>query len=171
MKIQYCLENTLLTMLKTRYIDDIKVKEILDDIGICKGTFYKYYCDKYDLLQHCFDHNFYNDIVDSSPDYQTYVHNLIDVVNKNKAIFLHAFQSNDVNNIKVHDKELVKTALTKTLKDTGVNINKTFLSHVLDLYSTGITDIILRWLKDEINFTSAQLEDFVLMLVPNCLVK
>ena len=50
MKIEYYIESALLQFLKTKPIDSIRVIDLIEEIGICKGTFYKYYKDKYHLL-------------------------------------------------------------------------------------------------------------------------
>ena len=62
MKIEFFLENTLLGLLKTKSIDNIHVKDIISELGICKGTFYKYYQDKYDLVVHVFENKFYRQL-------------------------------------------------------------------------------------------------------------
>ena len=39
MKIEFFLENTLMDLLKDKSIDSIHVKDIIAELGICKGTF------------------------------------------------------------------------------------------------------------------------------------
>ena len=73
MKIEYYIETTLLKFLKTKSIDSIRVIDLRDEIGICKGTFYKYYQDKYHLMICSFENYFYNDILNGADNWESFV--------------------------------------------------------------------------------------------------
>ena len=49
------IKSSMLRLLQTKPLDSIKVKDIIDDIGISRNTFYYHYHDIYDVLKDIFD--------------------------------------------------------------------------------------------------------------------
>ncbi len=47
------IKETFLTLLETKSLHKLRVREILDNAKINRATFYKYYHDKYDLAAQC----------------------------------------------------------------------------------------------------------------------
>ena len=49
------IKSSMLRLLQSKPLDSIKVKDIIDDIGISRNTFYYHYHDIYDVLKDIFD--------------------------------------------------------------------------------------------------------------------
>ena len=171
MKIEYYLENTMLQILKTKMIDDIRVAEIIDEIGICKGTFYKYYRDKFDLLQRSFDNFYYNDIKVKSEDFETFIHNLLETAICNREIFVNAFQSDDINNIKNYNSALIKSYIDQENLKRGRDITRENYKYVSEIYSDEITQIILNWLKNGMWKNPDKMEEIIFLMYPPLLAE
>lgn len=60
--------DTTLNLLSHKSIEKISVKEILDICELSKGTFYKYFEDKYDIVNQYYAQHFYNALNKFSSD-------------------------------------------------------------------------------------------------------
>ena len=46
----------LKNLLKTKNLDRIRIKEITDEVGLMRPTFYNYFQDKYEVIEYIFTH-------------------------------------------------------------------------------------------------------------------
>ena len=46
----------LKNLLKTKDLDRIRIKEITDEVGLMRPTFYNYFQDKYEVVEYIFTH-------------------------------------------------------------------------------------------------------------------
>lgn len=76
-------------LLSEKSFNNITVQNILDKAEICKGTFYKYFCDKYDLANQSLllflaDYQALLAITDTTPDFNQSAKLYSDFININK---------------------------------------------------------------------------------------
>lgn len=145
MKIEHYIETNLLQSLKTKRIDDIRISAIIEETGICKGTFYKYYQDKYSLLIRSFENFYYNDILRDSDNWESFVLNALGAFKSNPAIIINAFDSSDVNSLRTyHEKLMLNYFFTGAVAERGE-----FYSYSAAVFVRCVTDTILDWLKNK----------------------
>lgn len=147
MKISYYLERSLLKLLKTKSIDEIYVIEIIDEIGTCKGTFYKYYRDKYDLLFHCFQDCIYKDIPETSENWNEFISRLLSVFKENAAVVLNSFVSADMNSVRHYNEGVIRQFIVSERERRGVETAGATYEYALNMYAVYVTDIIMDWLR------------------------
>ncbi len=146
MKIEYYMEQSLLGLLKKKPIDEIRATEIIDGVGTCKGTFYKYYRDKYDLLLRSFRNNIYGDIPETSADWREFVARCLSVFEQNAPVILNAFSSSDVNSARHHNERLLRDVLYAERLENGLETGGEVYELAINIFSANITDIIVDWL-------------------------
>lgn len=66
------IANSLLTLCETYSLETITIKQILDDTGISRQTFYNHFVDKNDLIQYIYDTKIVLDFNDSNKDMNFY---------------------------------------------------------------------------------------------------
>lgn len=147
MKISYYLEQSLLNLLKTKSIDEIYVIEIIDEIGTCKGTFYKYYRDKYDLLFHCFRDWIYKDIPETSKNWNEFISRLLAVFKENGVVVFNSFISADVNSVRHYNERIIREFIISERERKGLETSDTTYDYALNMYAVYVTDIIVDWLR------------------------
>lgn len=145
MKIEYYIETTLLQFLKTKSIDGIRVIDLIDEIGICKGTFYKYYKDKYHLLVCCFQKYYYNDILKGAEDWETFVGRSLSAFKKTPAVLLNAFDSQDINSLRGYHEEL----MSKYFFMGGSAEKEELYVYSAEAFAHYTTDMLIEWLKNK----------------------
>ena len=142
------IETTLIGLLKRKSIDRIKVNEIIREVGTCKGTFYKYYKDKYELLVSCFNSNFYSEIIASTDSWDDFLYKCLAKFEKEPAVILNSFNSTDVNSVRYYHEELISSYLENSLGQADSHSVNKLNKFATKMCATNYTDIILRWLSD-----------------------
>ncbi len=166
MKIEYYIETTLLKILKTKSIDSIRVIDLIDEIGICKGTFYKYYQDKYHLMICSFQNYFYNDILKEADDWESFVIRSLDSFKSSPAVILNAFDSQDINSLRsYHEQHMRKYFPERNGKD------KDYYAYSADVFTRYSTDIIIDWLKGKCVETNEEIIERMKAIMPVTLYK
>jgi probable dihydroxyacetone kinase regulator len=54
METKQIITDSMFRLLKTRTLDKISIQVLLDDCHVSRATFYKYFKDKYDLMNWCY---------------------------------------------------------------------------------------------------------------------
>ena len=166
MKIEPYLYSTLLNLLKKKNIDEIRVTEIIGEIGICKGTFYKYCQDKYDLLCKCFDKYYYNEIINNAETLQDYFAKAIDMFAEiPRDVVLNAFTSNDVNTLKKHNVNIIKDIIRRQYV-SNVSNGSIVSQVVCQQFATSVTDALLYWVENEYPISRETLLEAFNLLMP-----
>ena len=169
MKIERFLEDTIIKLLHNKSITDIRVSELIDDIGICKGTFYKYYCDKYDLLEHAFDTYYFNDIKNKATDLDSFIHLLIGTAVKNRAVFINAYRSEDINSVRLYTCKLVQKYVEADVLGHGKDLCDETVAVTAEIYSHYIVDFLNRCLRKDLYKNPEYCEKLMKIFYPEIL--
>lgn len=170
------LKKAFLKLLKDNAFDRISVMQICKEANITRGTFYKYYEDKYELLYAIIIDTrkristTYHEMIDSNraendPDgcLKELIEMMIDLCLENKDILINLYADQDNSMIEY----ILKTAVDK------------FVKHVIDLYSLkanlkypsslvsaiivgGTTNLVNEWLTNENDYPKQMLIDLVM---------
>ncbi len=92
---------SFLVLLDKKSFDKITVKDIVDDCGINRKTFYYYFADIYDLAEYVFRSEFSKfaeSIIPETP-VEAIMEDFCDIIEKNKRIIMHAFDLADKNEL------------------------------------------------------------------------
>jgi len=160
------IEEALLDILKKKSIDKIKVSEIIKKVGTCKGTFYKYYCDKYALLQACFKNLFYSKIVSEAPDWETFIFKCLETFEKIPNVILNAFISEDINSIRYYHEKILITYLEAEMEKQSAILKCKINSVSLRLCISSYTEIILNWLRSGMKESKEDVIGFMRAAMP-----
>lgn len=160
------IENSLIDLLKVKSIDKIKVSEVLRISEVSKGTFYRYYCDKYDLLQKAFNNLVYNKLTDCT-DWCSFVAGELREFAKCPDIALNAFNSSDVNSLRTYNETFLKALLESDVKRVyGDDISK-ICSVSIHICALSFTDMIINWLRTGMNETVDELLSYMRAAMPH----
>lgn len=146
MNMKKYFEQGILTLLENKKIDDITVGEIIEEVGSCKGTFYKHYIDKYSLCCASLQNNIYSAISTEPDNLGRFVKDCIAAFRKNAKVILHAFQSSDINSPRSHHEKFTSDFLIALYKKNGGDMNSELNLTAINLYSATITDILVKWM-------------------------
>lgn len=166
MKIGFYLESTLLDLLKRNSIDTIRVTDIIVATGICKGTFYKYYQDKYDLLVRTFEGAFYNEIRENCEGTEQFLKNCLRAFHRAPSAVVNAFCSQDLNSIRIYQENLMRSFVNEDLRKIGLKTSEKQYAFARDLFIGNVSDIIVDWLKRDCQESEADIYRTIQNIVP-----
>ncbi len=147
MKIEFFLENTLMDLLKEKSIDNIHVKDIIAELGICKGTFYKYYQDKYDLVLHVFENKFLHE-VEGVTSWQEFIVGSLRTFRRSPEVVYNAFLSNDINSISnYYEARIKKLFLENRAAKKLNNSDGQEVEYAVNILTKLVKETVMVWLK------------------------
>lgn len=171
------LEEALFTLLKTKDINKISVKELTALIDINRSTFYDHYTDIYDLLESVQErvlddiYNIYKPVTISrfkEKDFnQLYI--ILDYIKANKEIF--NVLLNGHGNILFLEK-LRRIITEKFLSDfigKVPNINKEYFNLLSSFFTSGCLGVIQNWVKNNAEMPTDKLTEVMKGLIISCI--
>lgn len=144
MKVEAFVESTLLSMLKHKTVTQIYVAKIIEEVGICKGTFYKYYCDKYDLLEKCFNKTYYRN-ASSAGSLDEFLAVCLPAFRRTPKVVLHAMPESDPDSIFSYHSRLLYGYIAQ---DVGIAPAgaEARIEYAMHFYADSITRMTAEWL-------------------------
>ncbi|MDN5307879.1 MAG: hypothetical protein PWP16_1242 [Eubacteriaceae bacterium] len=144
------LAKSIKALMVNKALDKITVKEIVDHSELTRQTFYRYFQDKYHLVNWYFDKLAQQSIkqMGVSLTLEEGLTKKFAFVRNEKAFFTAAFKSSDCNSIYDYDLKLITNFYTDLIiKKTGQPVadDDRFL---LDMYCQGSMDMTYKWVLD-----------------------
>ena len=143
MNTERFLERALLDLLKTRTVTQIFVSDLLKEVGVCKATFYKHYCDKYDLLQKCFQNAYYGEILAHAENFEQFVALSLAAFRKSPKVVLHAMPREDPSGLFGYHCELLGGYLRK---ERGAAESEE-RERTIRVYARTVTEVTVDWMS------------------------
>ncbi len=139
-------ERSILKLLSEKSIDQITINELIQEVGSCKGTFYKYYVDKYDLCNQALTNNMYNKINFEESDWERFLAEYIEMIGKNSKIFINAFESTDISAPISQNRQMISSMISKILRLHKVDVDDERIVFVLQSFGSAFMSVIKYWL-------------------------
>lgn len=166
MNMKKYFEASMMHLLENKSIDSITVSEIIEDVGSCKGTFYKHYLDKYSLCCSCIQHNVYCDVSMDAESWGVFVMQCLTAFEKHSKVVLHAFSSDDVNSARKYHEKLVREYLLRHYADNGGDLQAVNNIITLTVYGTMVTNIMIDWLKEGRKRSKEEVYSILCAIIP-----
>ena len=164
MKIEQFLQTTLYNNLKKKQVDEIRVAALIEELGICKATFYKYYCDKYDLLAKTFDRICFDELCDKSKDFDEFIANSIAAFAAiPQTVFKNAFNSKDYNSLPRHYALITYKMLEKQYKP---KIKTAEERYAAQRFAESVSRTLIEGVQTELPFKKEDLSGIIKRLTP-----
>lgn len=136
-------------LLQKKTIDKLSVTEIIKEAGISRATFYRYYADKYDLLN-----SSYRKILERTlfqyhegVPWEVTEYNLYKEIRDNVKIFQNAIESTDINSLKNYIFDVSMDFHLGILKDFNVDISDWKVRKQMESFTYGNLEITVLWIK------------------------
>ena len=143
---------SFLELLKTKSLDKVTVKDIVESCEINRNTFYYYYTDIYDLLEDVFQEETEKVMGEeaSCPTFYEEYLRCAELILGYKEAIIHIYQSRskDVleNYIETITRYLVRQFVEKAAQ--GYTMTEENLNYICDFYSYSIIGTTLNWIKE-----------------------
>lgn len=149
------LANSLKSLLQKKTLNKITIKDIVDDCGVNRQTFYYHFQDVYDLVDWIFHHDFERLLKDYS-DYTNWhqgCRRILDYMQENRSLVLNVYHS--VNRVQLEDylKSWLKPILSSIVNEVAQSMeisqeNREFVTDVYVLMMVGFfMDFFMEWME------------------------
>lgn len=145
MNMKKHFELGMMHLLESKSIDSITVGELIEEVESSKGSFYKYYLDKYSLCCAALQSYVYNQI-SVDVDWETFIAQCLTAFQNNAKVMNHAFDSKDINSARNHYENYLSQKLMCEFSKNGGNAALEINCLTIKLYSYAVTELISRWL-------------------------
>ncbi|MFC5703318.1 TetR/AcrR family transcriptional regulator [Cohnella faecalis] len=152
------------SLLEDKGFEDISIKMVCEASKIHRSSFYRYYIDKYDLFEDLLRLITEELYVLIEEENQSFFEVFIDYVSSREKIARHLFDNNNETFnyfVKLASKLMLEQAKIQRSPFTKKINEAKFPEIVCDFYSSGIIQIIKKWLGRQYSMTKEELKNFI----------
>ena len=144
------LANSLKKLLQKKFLDDITVKEIVEDCEVNRQTFYYHFQDIYDLLRWFLDHET-EQALQGARDWHEGLMLAFRYVQENHLTIYHVVRSSGRDHLDCQffslSRSLITTLLARYASDVALSeADREFLTN---FYMYAISGILMRWISED----------------------
>lgn len=143
---QYIFAQSIKDLMEHQQLDKITVTDIVKHSGMTRQTFYRYFQDKYDLVNWYFEKladKSFRQIGNSSTLKEGLVKKFTFLLN-DKVFFMQAFQSKDYNNVENYDYQCILDFYSQIIKKKIGDIPQEIM-FLLKMYCHGSITMTVEW--------------------------
>lgn len=172
-KTKFRLAQSMKECMKTTSVDNITVKQITEQCGLTRQTFYRNFLDKFDLI------NWYFDILlNKSFEHMGMGKTIYEALEKKftyiqeeHAFFAAAFRYDSQNSLRQHDFELILSFYENLIKEKTGKLPEKKIHFLLEMYCQGSIYMTVQWVLGEIQITPQELASLLVEAMPNQVAK
>lgn len=139
------LAQGLYLIMQQKNFEKITIKQICDKTGVIRGTFYHYFCDKYEALEHLT----YLLLIDQeNEDIQKIVINIFESVSEHWNFFSEAFKIEGQNNFEEILEKIISKLIIRYCDSVHINVSSLNISEELfySYFSHNFVFILKYWI-------------------------
>ena len=167
--MKYCLAEDMKRCMKKSPVEKITVKEIAEECGTTRQTFYRNFQDKYDLINWYFDkilQESFEHMGEGKTVYEGLV-NKFHYIEEEKLFFRAAFKTDDQNSLREHDFCLILQFYTERIEEkTGRKLSEQ-MKFLLEMYCQGSIYMTVQWVLGQIKGTPEQIARSLVDAMPS----
>ena len=144
------LANALKSLLQKKFLDDITVKEIVEDCEVNRQTFYYHFQDIYDLLRWLLHHETEQALRDA-PTWQEALRTAFRYIQENHMVIFHVYRSDGRDYLDSHFFTLARALVISLLDREGSPeaLSSRDREFLIDFYMYALAGTLLGWLADD----------------------
>lgn len=146
------LAASLKKLLGKKTLDKITVRDITDDCGVNRQTFYYHFHDVYDLVEWIFTEEtkkFMDECV-AGKSWKESIEALMGRLTEDKPFIMNTFYSINRRQLEKFMQSLAKPAIADIASEfsAGMNIEQEDMDFVVNVFSFGLVGLITEWISD-----------------------
>lgn len=151
-KTKITLAGSLRNLMKTRPFDKIKIREIVEDCGLNRQTFYYHFQDIYELVEWMYQHDgelIVNETYKKGGVYAT-THQLLEYIENHKDELINIINSKAEDYFFRYLRASVGKCYDITIerKTDGMKITKAYKKFLSDYFTCAAAGVVAEWIKD-----------------------
>lgn len=146
------LIESFIKLLNQTTLDKITVKDIVDDCGVTRNTFYYYFQDIYALLEEIFQLEAQK-VIEANKDYDSWQDSFLQTVKfalENKRIIFHSYHSLNRDQLERYLHGISDSFIYGFVKKRaeGMNVTSEDIKFISDFYKFALVGMLLEWIRN-----------------------
>ncbi len=143
---------SLKKLLEKKTLDKIIVKDITDDCGVNRQTFYYHFHDIYDLVEWIFTEEaarFKEEFVEGQ-DWRYSIEMLLEKLLEDKTFIMNVFYSLNRRQLDKFLQELIRPTLSTVVRKNaeGLDIDEEDIQFIIGVFSSGLVGWVIEWVSE-----------------------
>ena len=167
-KTKYRLARSMKECMKTMSVDNITVKQITENCGVTRQTFYRNFMDKFDLINWYFDK-----LLAKSFEHMGMGKTVYDAlvkkftyIQEEHVFFAAAFKYDSQNSLRQHDFELILAFYSDRIQEKSGKLLSEDLKFLLEMYCQGSIYMTVQWVFGRVKRTPEELAADLVKAMP-----
>lgn len=167
--MKYRLAEAMKTCMRTMPVEKITVKEIVQECGTTRQTFYRYFLDKYDLINWYFDKILLESFEHMGEGTTVYegLCKKFQFIEEEKLFFKAAFRNDQQNCLREHDFRLILAFYTRQIEEKTKEPISENLRFLLEMYCQGSIYMTVQWVLGERKSTPQEMAKALVSAMPS----
>lgn len=167
--MKYRLAEAMKTCMRTMPVEKITVKEIVQECGTTRQTFYRYFLDKYDLINWYFDKILLESFEHMGEGTTVYegLCKKFQYIEEEKLFFKAAFRNDQQNCLREHDFRLILAFYTRQIEEKTKESISENLRFLLEMYCQGSIYMTVQWVLGERKSTPQEMAKALVSAMPS----
>ena len=170
---KYMLAEALKRCMKNASVENITVKQIVEECGVSRQTFYRNFIDKYDLINWYFDRLLevsFNEL-GSGKTLRKGLIRKFKYIRQERVFFTAAFRVDEQNNLKEHDFLMIFEFYCRLIREKTGTLPDRKTRKLLEMYCQSSIYMTVQWVLQGMNEPEEELADLMIEAMPSHLVK
>lgn len=172
-KMKYRLAAAMKKCMERMPVEKVTVKEIVEECGTTRQTFYRHFLDKYDLINWYFDKilsESFKHMGTGETVYESLVRKFR-FIEHERLFFDAAFRYDDQNSLRDHDYRKIHAFYTNMIESRTKEPLGSELNFILEMYCRGSVYMTTRWVSGEIECTPEEMAKRLVEAMPAVLAE
>ena len=172
-KMKYRLAAAMKKCMERMPVEKVTVKEIVEECGTTRQTFYRHFLDKYDLINWYFDKilsESFKHMGTGETVYESLVRKFR-FIEHERLFFDAAFRYDDQNSLRDHDYREIHAFYTNMIESRTKEPLSSELNFILEMYCRGSVYMTTRWVSGEIRCTPEEMAKRLVDAMPAVLAE
>ena len=172
-KMKYRLAAAMKKCMERMPVEKVTVKEIVEECGTTRQTFYRNFLDKYDLINWYFDKilsESFKHMGTGETVYESLVRKFR-FIEHERLFFDAAFRYDDQNSLRDHDYRKIHAFYTNMIESRTKEPLGSELNFILEMYCRGSVYMTTRWVSGEIEYTPEEMAKRLVEAMPAVLAE
>lgn len=172
-KSKYRLARAMKECMKSASVENITVRQITEQCGLTRQTFYRNFLDKYDLINWYFDKllvKSFEHMGQGKTVYDALVKKFT-YIQKEQTFFAAAFRYDNQNSLREHDFELILDFYENLIREKTGKKPEENVHYLLEMYCQSSIYMTVQWVLGELKCTPEGLAKILAEGMPGKLVE
>lgn len=166
---KYIFAQAIKDLIKLHPLDKITVTDIVTKAGMTRQTFYRYFKDKYDLVNWYFERLVLNSFRQMGNGCSLYEALFLkfEFIQREHSFFKEAFKSNDYNNLVNYDYNCIYSFYFTIIEKNSDHLVDSDIDFLLKMYCKGSIDMTVDWIVNDMPISIAEIVSLLIEALPN----